>query len=79
MGELDGLPSREVEAALTRAGFERVAGRGKGSHRAFTRSEPGGVSILVIVPMSRSLPIGTVRAILRQAGLTREQFLDFLK
>jgi predicted RNA binding protein YcfA (HicA-like mRNA interferase family) len=33
---------------------------------------------LVIVPDRKSLPIGTLRAIIRQAGLTPEEFLSLL-
>jgi predicted RNA binding protein YcfA (HicA-like mRNA interferase family) len=33
---------------------------------------------LVIIPDRKSLPIGTLRAIVRQAGMTVEEFLDHL-
>jgi predicted RNA binding protein YcfA (HicA-like mRNA interferase family) len=34
---------------------------------------------LVIIPDRKSLPRGTLRAILEQAGLSREEFLRLLK
>jgi predicted RNA binding protein YcfA (HicA-like mRNA interferase family) len=33
---------------------------------------------LVIVPERKHLPIGTLRAIIRQAGLTPEEFLQLV-
>jgi predicted RNA binding protein YcfA (HicA-like mRNA interferase family) len=33
---------------------------------------------LVVVPERKSLPTGTLRAIIRQAGLIPEEFLDLL-
>jgi predicted RNA binding protein YcfA (HicA-like mRNA interferase family) len=33
---------------------------------------------LVIVPERKNLPIGTLRAIIRQAGLTPEEFLKLV-
>jgi predicted RNA binding protein YcfA (HicA-like mRNA interferase family) len=49
----------------------------RGSHHYLRRAgEPG----LVVVPVhgNRDLPAGTLRAILRQAQLTRSEFLDLL-
>jgi predicted RNA binding protein YcfA (HicA-like mRNA interferase family) len=34
---------------------------------------------LVIVPDRKTLPRGTLRAILDQAGLTKNEFIDLLK
>jgi predicted RNA binding protein YcfA (HicA-like mRNA interferase family) len=36
-------------------------------------------SRLVIVPDKKTLPRGTLRAILDQAGLTKDEFVDLLK
>lgn len=33
---------------------------------------------LVIVPESKSIPFGTLRAIIKQAGLEVDEFLDLL-
>jgi predicted RNA binding protein YcfA (HicA-like mRNA interferase family) len=33
---------------------------------------------LVIIPDRKSLPIGTLRAIIRQAGMTPDEFLQHL-
>jgi predicted RNA binding protein YcfA (HicA-like mRNA interferase family) len=34
---------------------------------------------LVIIPERKDIPIGTLRAIIRQAGLTPEEFLSLLR
>jgi len=46
--------------------------RGKGSHRAFVKKELSGAVRLVIVPMGRDIPRGTVEAIIEQAGISRD-------
>jgi predicted RNA binding protein YcfA (HicA-like mRNA interferase family) len=75
MRALPALPGRAVIAALERAGFEVI--RTKGSHHFLRhRNDP---SRQTVVPVHRNdLPPGTLRAILRQARLSRAQFLDLL-
>jgi predicted RNA binding protein YcfA (HicA-like mRNA interferase family) len=60
-------------AALEKAGFYFV--RQKGSHIVMRRDEP---YAQVIVPETKSLPPGTLRNIIRQTGLTVEEFLQLL-
>jgi len=74
--KLPGLSSRELIAALKKAGFRDAPKRGKGSHTALYKS--GNPPRLVIVPSRKTLPAGTIRGIIRQAGLSREDFLDLL-
>jgi predicted RNA binding protein YcfA (HicA-like mRNA interferase family) len=75
MRALPALRGRAVIAALERAGFEVI--RTKGSHHFLRhRNDP---SRQTVVPVQRNdLPPGTLRAILRQARLSRAQFLDLL-
>jgi predicted RNA binding protein YcfA (HicA-like mRNA interferase family) len=74
---LPSLSSRKVIEALRKAGFVDAPRRGKGSHRALVlRDDP---PRLVIVPERKDVPVGTLRAIVRQAGLTLEEFLELLK
>ena len=73
---LPSLSTRQVLAALKKAGFEDAPRRGKGSHRAVVMRRD--VPKLVIVPDRKSVPVGTLRAIIRQAGLTPEEFLALL-
>jgi predicted RNA binding protein YcfA (HicA-like mRNA interferase family) len=67
---------RRVIQALTRAGF--VIDRVVGSHHVLVF--PGDPTRTVIVPVhsGRDLKPGTMRAIIRQAGMTAEEFVDFL-
>ncbi|HEY7462206.1 MAG TPA: type II toxin-antitoxin system HicA family toxin [Gemmatimonadota bacterium] len=60
--------------ALERAGFEIIHIRG--SHHYLRRGSGG----LVVVPLhgNRDLPAGTLKAILRQAGLTAETLIELL-
>ena len=74
--KIPGLSSRELIAALKKAGFQEAPRRGKGSHRALWKA--GDPPLLVIVPTRKNLPTGTVLAIMRQAGISREELLELL-
>ncbi|MFB2973984.1 type II toxin-antitoxin system HicA family toxin [Aerosakkonema sp. BLCC-F183] len=65
------LPYREVKRKLEAAGFTEVSQ--KGSHVKFAKYLPDG-TITTIVPCHREVTVGTVRSILRQAGLSPEEF-----
>jgi predicted RNA binding protein YcfA (HicA-like mRNA interferase family) len=67
---------REVIKALGKAGFE-VVGR-KGSHVRLKRKASDKIYI-VIVPLHAEIKRGTLKSILRQAGLTTEELLKLLK
>jgi predicted RNA binding protein YcfA (HicA-like mRNA interferase family) len=73
-----GLPvasGAEVVRALQRAGFEVV--RTKGSHQ-FMRHRTDPARQTVVPVHRRDLPPGTLRAILRQAGLSSAEFIRLL-
>jgi predicted RNA binding protein YcfA (HicA-like mRNA interferase family) len=53
--------------------------RGKGRHHALTTTAADGTVRLVIVPERKDIPVGTLAAIIRQAGLSRDEFLALLK
>lgn len=61
--------AREVLAKLLRAGFEEV--RQSGSHKVLRH--PNGRQTYVAMHPG-TLPSGTFRKILKQAGITEEQF-----
>jgi predicted RNA binding protein YcfA (HicA-like mRNA interferase family) len=74
-----GLPdanARQVLAALRRAGF--VVNRIVGSHHVLTH--PADPTRTVTVPFhgARSLKPGTLRSIIRQAGLTVDEFRELI-
>jgi len=77
MSRLPILSSKQVIKVLRTVGFEDAPKRGKGSHLAFVKRDAAGTK-LVIIPESKSLPRGTLRAILDQAGLSREEFLGLV-
>ena len=70
------VSGRKVIKALTKAGFQ-VAGR-KGSHVKLKKRVDDKV-LIVIVPDHEELARDTLKAILRQANMTRESFLELLK
>lgn len=72
MGRLAGFRYRDIEAKLRKAGFvfDRQA---KGSHEIWWNPVTRKRTTLVNHP--GTLPEGTVRAIIRETGLTIEEFL----
>ena len=76
MPPLPRATGRQVVRALQRGGYELSHIRG--SHHYLRKP---GVAALVVVPVheNRDLPIGTQRSILRQAGLTVEEFIALLE
>jgi predicted RNA binding protein YcfA (HicA-like mRNA interferase family) len=71
MGRLAGIHADRMVRALERLGW-RVC-RSRGSHRALARVGRAGV-ITVPVKRGRTLPEGLARAILKQAGVSEEEF-----
>ncbi|MCY4107436.1 MAG: type II toxin-antitoxin system HicA family toxin [Chloroflexi bacterium] len=65
------LPYREVARKLTAAGFAKVSQ--KGSHVKFAKQTGLGIRT-AIVPRHRGIAVGTLPSILRQAGLTPDEF-----
>jgi predicted RNA binding protein YcfA (HicA-like mRNA interferase family) len=77
MPKLPVVSSKEVIRILRKIGFEYAPKRGKGSHLAFVKKD-GDKTRLVIVPKRRDIPKGTLLAILDQAGLTKDEFIELL-
>lgn len=65
------LPFREVKRKLERAGF--VEASQTGSHIKFAKSSAEGTRTAT-VPKHREIAAGTIRSILRQAGLNEGEF-----
>jgi predicted RNA binding protein YcfA (HicA-like mRNA interferase family) len=63
--------------ALQKAGF--TISRQRGSHVQMRRDAPPPARTVPVPIGKKTLPRGTLSAILRQADLTREEFLDLLK
>ena len=75
MPQLPVLAARDVLKALRQAGFEVISQRG--SHIKLRKVRNAEVRT-VIVPNYDEVPRGVLRSILRQAGLSREKFLELL-
>lgn len=67
------LPFREVARKLHAAGFTELSQRG--SHVKF-RKQNGGGRVTVVAPRHSAIAIGTLRDIIKQAGLTRREFWE---
>ena len=68
------LKAKQVVDALLRAGFS--VRRQTGSHIIIFKS---GLNRPITVPVhTNDIPQGTLRAIIRQAGLTIEEFIELL-
>jgi predicted RNA binding protein YcfA (HicA-like mRNA interferase family) len=73
MTSLPQVSGHECVAALLKKGFQFK--RQKGSYIIPRRDEP---YAQVVVPDHKSLDRGTLRSILRQAGMTTEEFITLL-
>lgn len=65
------LPFREVKRKLEAAGFAEVSS--KGSHVKFAKVTEVG-TYTAIVPRHHEVPVGTLRSILKQAGISPDEF-----
>lgn len=72
MGRLSGFTYREIIRRLRKAGFE-FDRQAKGSHEIWRN--PDTKARTTVPNHSGALPEGTVRAILRGAGLSADDFL----
>ncbi len=75
MPPLRNVSGQEAIRALERLGFVQV--RQKGSHVILKKQTPDG-ELGCVVPLHNELAIGTLRGILRQAGVTPDEFMEQL-
>ena len=68
MPKLPHISGAEAVRALERLGFVQV--RQKGSHLIMRRGSTG-----CVVPLHREIKVGTLAGVLRQAGVTPEDFI----
>lgn len=73
--KLPRVSCRKLVRALERAGFEEQ--RQRGSHLHMRRASDG-KRVTVPVHQGRAVPVGTLRAILRDADINVDEFLDLL-
>jgi predicted RNA binding protein YcfA (HicA-like mRNA interferase family) len=72
MPKLYRLSGREVVYFLEKLGFAQV--RQRGSHVVLRKTVPGG-HVGCVVPLHPEVAVGTLRGILKQAGISAEDFL----
>jgi predicted RNA binding protein YcfA (HicA-like mRNA interferase family) len=72
MPKFPGLSGAEIVRALEILGF--VVTRQSGSHIVMKREEQG-----CVVPNHKEVKIGTVNGVLRQAGVSTQEFSNALK
>ena len=73
MGKLANISGKEAAKAFARAGWQTMGQMG--SHLVMTKS---GERANLSIPQHRELSVGTLRALMRAASLTVEQFLELL-
>jgi len=76
MTRLPAVTARDVQRVLVKAGFE--AARQSGSHRIYKHGTDPRRRVIVPQHTGANLKIGTLRAIMRQAGLSTAQFTSLL-
>lgn len=76
MKKLPRLSGREVITVLSRTGYKIT--RQKGSHIILIKETEKGRKA-VVVPNHKEVDKGTLLEIIRQAGLTREEFVKLIK
>jgi len=70
------MTAHTVERALIGAGFHAI--RQSGSHRIYEHNADRSRRVVATIHASRDLKPGTLRAIIRQAGLGVEEFIALL-
>ena len=73
MARLANISGREAVTAFEKASWKRVGQ--VGSHVVMTKA---GLRVNLSIPQHKELSVGTLRALIRHAGLTIEEFLALL-
>ncbi len=75
MPKLGRVSGEQVIGALERMGFERI--RQRGSHVIMKKRTPD-LEVGCVVPLHNEIAIGTLRGILKQAGVVMNEFMKNL-
>jgi len=73
VGKLGNISGKEAAKAFRRAGWEAIGQ--VGSHLVLIKP---GVRVNLSIPQHKELSVGTLRALIRSAGLTVDEFLALL-
>ncbi len=74
MGKLSNISGKEAAKAFQKAGWKPLGQ--VGSHLVMVKP---GVRVNLSIPQHKELSVGTLRALIRNAGMTVEEFLSLLK
>jgi predicted RNA binding protein YcfA (HicA-like mRNA interferase family) len=74
MGRLGNISGKEAAAAFARAGWQAIGQ--VGSHLIMTKT---GQRANLSIHQHKELSVGTLRALIRCAGMTVDEFLELLK
>jgi predicted RNA binding protein YcfA (HicA-like mRNA interferase family) len=72
LGRLKPYTYREIRRKLLASGFIEVSQ--KGSHVKLSKVTPEGTRIVIVPCHTGDIPMGTLRSILNQAGLSPDEF-----
>lgn len=73
MGRLGNISGKEAARAFEKAGWQRIGQ--VGSHLVLIKP---GVRVNLSIPQHKELSVGTLRALIRSAGLTVDEFLELI-
>jgi predicted RNA binding protein YcfA (HicA-like mRNA interferase family) len=73
MGKLANLSGKQAVKAFQKAGWKKLGQ--VGSHVVMVKT---GLRVNLSIPQHRELSVGTLRALIRNAGLTVDDFLKLL-
>jgi predicted RNA binding protein YcfA (HicA-like mRNA interferase family) len=71
MGRLANISGKEAAKAFQKAGWEPIGQ--VGSHLVLVKP---GVRVNLSIPQHKELSVGTLRSLIRNAGLTVDEFLE---
>jgi predicted RNA binding protein YcfA (HicA-like mRNA interferase family) len=73
MGRLGNISGKEAAKAFQKAGWQSI-GQVE-SHLVMTKA---GIRVNLSIPQHKELSVGTLRALIRNSGMTVEEFLELL-
>jgi predicted RNA binding protein YcfA (HicA-like mRNA interferase family) len=73
MGRLGNIAGKDAVKAFQRAGWQKIGQ--VGSHAVMVKT---GLRVNLSIPQHKELSVGTLRALIRNAGLTVDEFLYLL-
>jgi len=73
MGRLGNISGKDAVKAFQRVGWQKIGQ--VGSHAVMVKA---GLRVNLSIPQHKELSIGTLRALIRNAGLTVDEFIELL-